>query len=174
MIAFESHAARVEMHLRSSYGVRVVTRDIPDPLLGDLDGAEIHVDHLLNAEMRLFLLAHLFGHTVQWNVHPNAVEIGQARTPPVDEALMPAILEYEREAASYALGMFHEIGITDADQWLSDFTACDIAYLEHYYRSGEKLDPMRFWRDGTPLIAPREVPRFTPVRRVFRRDGIVI
>jgi len=128
----------------------------------------------LTPEQRLFLLAHLFGHTVQWNVNPSAFEIGKPQSPPVDEALLPAIMQYEREAASYALGMLHEIGITDADQWLSDYTACDVAYLAHYYLTGEKRDPMSFWRDNTPPIEPRAVPEFTPTKRVFRRGGIVI
>jgi hypothetical protein len=35
--------------------------------------------------------------------------------------------------------MLHQVGINDADQWLSDYTACDMAYLRHYYRTGEKL-----------------------------------
>jgi hypothetical protein len=117
----------------------VVTLDVPDPLTGDLDGAEIHIDYAVTVEQRFFLLAHLFGHTLQWNVSPRAFEIGKPHEPPVSEELLPAIIDYEREAASYALGMLHQVGINDADQWLSDYTACDMAYLRHYYRTGEKL-----------------------------------
>jgi hypothetical protein len=174
MIPFVEYSARVEEHLKNSYGIRVVTLDIPDPLTGDLDGAEIHIDYAVSDEQRLFLLAHLFGHTVQWNVNPRAFEIGQVHEPPVDEALLPAIMEYEREAAGYALGMFYQIGITWVDQWLSDYTACDMAYLLYYYRTGGKRNFLRFWVDNTPLFQPRTVPRFTPTKRVFRRDGIVI
>jgi hypothetical protein len=174
MIPFVEYSARVEEHLKNSYGIRVVTLDIPDPLTGDLDGAEIHIDYAVSDEQRLFLLAHLFGHTVQWNVNPRAFEIGQVHEPPVDEALLPAIMEYEREAAGYALGMFYQIGITGIDQWLSDYTACDMAYLLYYYRTGGKMNFLRFWVDNTPLLQPQTVPRFTPTKRVFRRDGIVI
>ena len=49
---------QVQARIESSHGIGVVTRDIQDPLTGDLDGAE----------ERLFLLGHLFGHMVQWNV----------------------------------------------------------------------------------------------------------
>ena len=84
------------------------------------------------------------------------------------------LFDYEREAASYALAMLHQVGITSADQWLSDYTACDMAYLEHYYRTGLTMSFRTFWRDNTSLIQPRAVPPFTPARRVFRRDGIVI
>jgi hypothetical protein len=76
----------------------VITRDIPDPFIGDLDGSEIHIDCAVTAEQRLFLLAHLFGLTVQWNISLDTFAIGQPRH--VDEPLLPAIMAYEREAAS--------------------------------------------------------------------------
>jgi hypothetical protein len=164
----------VQEYIERICGIRVVTRDMPGSLIGDLDGAEIHIDSAVTAEQRLFLLAHLFGHTVQWNTDPRAFEIGQPQRPPVNEELLPALADYEREAAGYALGLLHGIGIVDVDQWLSDYTTCDLAYLMHFYRTGEKRDFRSFWREGVPLIRPRYVPRFTPVKRVFRSDGVVI
>jgi hypothetical protein len=172
--SYVAYCARIEEHLLRAYSVRIVTRDIQDPLTGDLDGSEIDIDYLVGPDLRLFLLAHLFGHTVQWNVNPRAFEIGGVHEPPVDEALLPEILAYEHEAACYGLALFHEVGITDCDQWLSDFTACDLAYLLHYYRTGEKLNSLSFWCDGAPLIQPMPIPKFTPRKRIFRRDGIVI
>jgi hypothetical protein len=174
MISFESFCPKVEEHIVHSYGIRVVTRDVPDPLTGDLDGAEIHIDYAVTPEQRLFLLAHLFGHTVQWNVNPLAFELGRPRNPPVSEEAMPALIEYEQDAARYALSMLHEIGITELDQWLSDYTACDMAYLTHYYRTGEKKEFSTFWRDNTARIEARPVPAFVPTRRSRRSDGIVI
>lgn len=173
-LPFEDYCARVQKQLEDVYKLRVVTRDIPDPLTGDLDGAEIQIDYLETPEQRFFLLAHLFGHTVQWNVNPRAFEMGQPRRPPVSEDLLPEIIDYEREAAAYALWMLHEIGIHDADQWFCDYTNCDRAYLLNYYRTGEKRDFLSFWLDDTPLIAPQPVPPFTPVKRTSRLDGIVI
>lgn len=115
-IPFARHCQQVETHLKTRYGIRVVTRDIPDPLTGDLDGLEIHIDYAVTPEQRLFLLAHLFGHTVQWNTDPSAFEIGRQYQPPIDEKLFPAILAYEREAASYGLAMLHEADVTDTDE----------------------------------------------------------
>src|SRR5258708_36334344 len=115
MIPFRDYCARVQEHLEQDYAIRVVTRGIPDALTGDLDGLEIHVDFALTPEQRLFLLAHLFGHTVQWNLNPAAIEFGMPRQIPVDECLLPAILDYEREAGRYALAMMHSIGITAVD-----------------------------------------------------------
>ncbi|HUQ90914.1 MAG TPA: hypothetical protein VM120_04470 [Bryobacteraceae bacterium] len=174
MIPFREHCATVQQHVEGRYGIRVVIRDVPDPLTGDLDGCEIHIDHAVTAEERLFLLAHLFGHTVQWNASPRALEIGQVHQPPVAESLLPDIMEYEREAAGYALSMLRETGITQLDQWLSDYTACDMAYLKHYYRTGEKLAFSSFWRDATEPLQPVPIPSFVPAARTFRRDGIVI
>jgi hypothetical protein len=174
VIPFARYCTTVQRQIEDCYHVRVVTRDIPDPLTGDLDGIEVHVDYALTAEQRLFLLAHLFGHTVQWNVDPKAFELGRQYGPPVDERLFPKIIEYEREAASYGLSLLHEAEIRDIDSWFSAYTACDQAYLLHYYRTGEKGDFRSFWPDNAPLIEPKPVPKFIPARRTFRMDGIVI
>ncbi len=173
-ILFADYASQVQDHLERFYGIRVVTRDIPDPLTGDLDGSEIHIDHEVTPEQRLFLLVHLFGHTVQWNIDASSFEIGRQNQPPVSEESIPAIITYELEAARYGLAMLHEIAITDIDPWFSDYTSCDQAYLLHFYRTGEKRAFRSFWVADAPPIKPRPVPRFTPTRRAFRMDGIVI
>ena len=173
-IPFLEHCARIEGFLWSKYGIAVVTRDITDPLTGDLDGLEIHIDYAVTTEERLFLLAHLFGHTVQWNVNPESFEIGRQYRPPVAEDLFPAILVYEQEAAKYGLFMLHEADITDADEWFSAYSACDQAYLLHYYRTAEKGTFRDFWPETIPRLEPKQVPAFKPVRRTFRMDGIVI
>jgi hypothetical protein len=91
-IPFDEYSVRTQKYLERAYGIRVVTRDIPDPLTGDLNGAEIHIDYAVSPEQRLFLLGHLFGHTVQWNMDPALFELGQRYQPPVSEDLFPAII----------------------------------------------------------------------------------
>lgn len=172
-LPFADYCARVEGRIEHRYGIRIVTRDIPDPLTGDLDGAEIHVDYSLNPEQRLFLLAHLFGHTVQWNLDPSSFAIGQLQVPVSDELLQP-LLEYELQAARFGLALLREAGVEDADQWFSDYSACDQAYLSHFYRTGEKKDFRSCWKDGTPRLNPQKPPVFTPVKHPSRMDGIVI
>src|SRR5689334_22708728 len=144
-IPFAEYATRVQEHLERDWGIPVVTRDIPDPLTGDLDGAEIDVDYAITPEQRLFLLGHLFGHTVQWNVNESAFDLGRQYKPPVDEALFPEVLAYEGEAARYGLQLLHQIGINDVDQWFSNYTAADQAYLLHFYRTGDKGEFKNFW-----------------------------
>ncbi|MFN0165782.1 MAG: hypothetical protein ACKV22_05060 [Bryobacteraceae bacterium] len=169
---FDEYARRVQDRIEGHYGVAVVTRDIPDPLTGDLDGRSIHVDYLLTPEERLFLLVHLFGHTVQWNTSPKAREIGQPRQIPVPEDLLPALVAYEREAAGYALALVHEVGIHDLDQWLADYSACDEAYLLHYHRTGEKKPFRSFWRQGSPPVRATAVPPFSVDAEVGRHRDL--
>lgn len=171
---FAACCEKVEHLLTTRYGIRIVTRDVPDPLLGDLDGAEIHIDYAVSPEERLFLLAHLFGHTVQWNVLPGARELGQQQTPPVPEDTLAAVLDYEWEAARYSLFMMHEAGVTGLDQWLADYTASDLAYLSHFYRTGEKRSFSEFRMVCERPLEPLAIPPFTPEQHVFRLDGIVI
>jgi len=173
-IPFPDCCRRVQAHVEGAYGIRVVTRDIPDPLTGDLDGLEIHIDHAATPEQRLFLLGHLFGHTVQWNLDEHNYEVGRQIQPPVEEYLIPEILQYEQEAAGYGLELLHEAGVRGADDWFSAYTACDQAYLVHFYRTGEKGDFQSFWKQNVPPVRPKPVPPLTPTRRRFRMDGIVI
>lgn len=174
MIPFTAYCACIESYLEQTYHVKVAMRDIPAPLIGDLDGLEIHIDPAVSPEQRLFLVAHLFGHTVQWNVNSHAFEIGKLFLPPVPKDLLAEIMDYEQEAARFATTVLHQIGITDIDQWLSNYSACDLAYLRHYYRTGEKKNFQSFWRDNVPRIKPKRIPAFTPTKRLFRCDGIVI
>jgi len=153
----------VEPLIERRYGIPVVISDVPNPFTGDLDGNEIQVDYDLSAEEAVFILVHLFGHTVQWNVSPEAREIGAA-APAVER--IPEVEVYERTACEYSMQLFHEAGVTDLDQWLSDFAACDVAYLKHFYLTGEKRPWRDFWVDNAPLIHPRPIPPFEP--RVWR------
>ena len=164
----------VERHVEERYGIPVVITDVAHPFTGDLDGAGIYVDYDLEPDEALFILIHLFGHTVQWNLSDRGRELGTMRVENASEALLAELAEYEREAARSSLQLFHDAGVRDLDQWVSDFAACDIAYLLHFYRTGEKRPFREFWRDGTPLLAPLPIPQFRPTRWVSRGDGVVI
>jgi hypothetical protein len=167
---------RVEAHIERRYGLPVVLTDVPDPFTGDLDGATVMVDWDIAPEEALFVLVHLFGHTVQWNVSARERELGllevKAGTD-VPEALLAELAAYEVTAARYSMQLFHEAGVDDLDQWLSDFATCDVAYLLAYYRSGEKNAFRSFWRDGTPLIQPLEIPPFRPAKWTTRFGTVV-
>ena len=164
---------QVQTYLERKYALPVIISDVPNPFTGDLDGAEIKVDHDLSAEDSLFIIVHLFGHTAQWNTSEAAREIGRFPGPWTPEAIA-RVRAYEHEACQYSMQLFHEAGVHDLDQWLSDFSACDLAYLEHFYATGKSGNFREFWQDGTPLIAPRPIPPFEPQKWLARWDGIVV
>lgn len=165
--------AQVERVIEERWGIPVVITDVPSPFTGDLDGAEIRVDHDLSAEDALFIIVHLFGHTVQWNVSPAARAIAKHPGPWTPE-LLAELRAYEREACQYSLTLFHQAGVHDLDQWLADFSACDYAYLEHVFTRGDKPPFRSFWRPDQPALVPLPIPDFTPTRWWNRWDGVVV
>ena len=164
----------VEPHIEERYGIPVIIKDVPHPFTGDLDGAEIHVDHEEDAEGAVFIMAHLFGHTVQWNISEQARRIGVKQFHNPTDAELAELREYEVTACRYSLQLFHEAGVRDLDHWLSDFAACDYRYLEHFYKTGEKKPFKSFWIDGEQCLEPLEIPAFHPTRWISRWDGIVV
>src|SRR5215470_19235849 len=88
----------LEPYIERRYGVPVIIDDVPDPFTGDLDGSEIHVDYANEIENAVFIIAHLFGHTVQWNLSEYARRIGyEVPEDPSDEKL-DELERYEHEA----------------------------------------------------------------------------
>jgi hypothetical protein len=164
---------RIEAYIEHRYGLPVVITDVPDPFTGDLDGATILVDYDLDAENALFILVHLFGHTVQWNVSAEERRLGLLDVQNPSEELLAELAQYEQTAARYSLQLFHDVGIRELDQWLADFAACDIAYLLHFYRTREKLPFRGFWCDGAPALTPLPIPPFSPTRWVTRSGTVV-
>jgi hypothetical protein len=164
----------LEPYIERRYGIPVIIKDVPDPFTGDLDGAEIHVDYQNDIENAVFIIAHLFGHTVQWNLSEYARRIGyEVPKDPSDEKL-DELERYEREACRYSLQLFHDAGVTDLDQWVADFAACDFAYLRHFYKTGQKRPFREFWKDSQPKLEPLAIPEFQPHRWISRWEGIVV
>lgn len=164
----------VERLVEDRWGIPVTISDVPSPFTGDLDGERIIVDYDLDIEEAVFILIHLFGHTVQWNLSERSREIAFARPGKWTEEQLAELAAYEREACRYSLQLLHDAGFVDLDQWVSDFAACDAAYLMHFYRTGEKPAFRSFWRAGAPLLTPLPVPPFQPTRWISRYDGTVI
>jgi hypothetical protein len=162
----------VSAAIERRWGIPVTISDVVDPFTGDLDGAEIQIDHDLTVEDALFILVHLFGHTVQWNVDPRARELDTQPNP--NEEQLAALRDYEVVACRYSIRLLHDCGIHDFDQWLADFAECDFQYLAHFYRTGEKREFRSFWRAGQPLLPALDVPHFTPTRWTARWGGVVV
>jgi hypothetical protein len=165
----------IERHIEARYAIPVIIADVTDPFTGDLDGAEIKVDYDNSPEDALFIIAHLLGHTVQWNLSEQGRTIGnQTPDPNLSRARMLELYEYELAAARYSLALFHEAGVRDFDQWLSDYFHCDWRYLSHFYKTGQKGEFRSFWRDDTRQIKPLAIPVFEPKAWTTRWAGIVV
>lgn len=61
---FQEAFNRVELQIEKHYGIPVSISDVLDPNTGDFDGMSIKVDYDQDLETALFVLIHLFGHTV--------------------------------------------------------------------------------------------------------------
>jgi hypothetical protein len=132
--------------------------DLEKPKTGTFDGLTIHLDALLPLETQCFILLHLFGHSVQW-VAPSLAEVLTGIQANDDlEKFLAALKTYEQQAAQLGLGLLHEMGVADMDQWLTDSAETDWRYVERYYREGS----IPRWEEcivtGRPLFAPLAIP----------------
>lgn len=151
-----------------SYGVQVYIGDVLDPNTGTFDGAEIGVDYANDLEMSLFVLIHLFGHTVQWNTVAAYRTIDTRVRPGAAPEIIEEARVYEKNASRLGLSLLHAAGVRDRDRWLSDWWESDWRYLSTYYSTG-KLPIWASCRStGAELLEPLEIPLFTPHRYYTR------
>src|SRR5215203_2843125 len=121
-------------------GFVIEYRDLEPPRTGIFDGLKIVVDPDVGFEMQCFLLLHLFGHSAQW-VAPSIEHKLEALQHTGDRArFMQVLHDYEFEAAGFGLQLLHERGVTNQDQWYSDFVHTDWRYVERYYET-DSLPP---------------------------------
>ena len=90
------------------------------------------------------------------------------------EDMLRQVADYEAEACAYSLQLLHDAEVFDLDQWVADFAACDVAYLMHFYKTGEKLPFRTFWKDNAPILPPKPIPEFQPTTWISRFDGTVV
>jgi hypothetical protein len=168
---FQQVYNRLEHHIETHYGVPVRIGDVVHPNTGDFDGASIQLDYDQEVDTALFVLIHLFGHTVQWNLSDSlrelGIEVANARNP--SDTLLRRIHDYERDATRYGLALLEATGLSQLQRWACEWWRADWAYLQHLYRTGERLDPRTLLRLGEgALLQPLAVPPFTPRRFVSR------
>jgi hypothetical protein len=154
--------------VENKYGIEVIISDVVDPNTGDFDGQRILIDYDQDLEVAVFVLIHLFGHTVQWNVSERYRTLGLKATTAATTEEMPAITEYEQGATRLGITLLHEAGISDMDGWASDWWRADFDYLVHFYRTGEKLDVRALLKRGGQALTGLPIPAFTPRRFASR------
>jgi hypothetical protein len=159
---FQSVYNRVVPVVENDYGVEVTISDVVDPNTGDFDGRQILIDYDQDLEVALFVLVHLFGHTVQWNVSEAWRNLGLNVAVGKTAEEVAAITEYERGATRLGIALLHQAGVTDMDAWASDWWRADFEYLVHFYKTGEKLDVRALLKRGGEALTPLPIPPFTP------------
>jgi hypothetical protein len=166
---FKSAYDKVERHIEDRYEIPVSINDVLDPNTGDFDGVKIEIDYAQELDSALFVLVHLFGHTVQWNISEEYRKLGADLSIGKSDDVLMKILEYEKNATRYSMQLMHDVGIKDLDQWVSDYFAADWKYLAHYYRTGEKLDFKKLIEPGKgALLSPLKIPEFKPQKWISR------
>ena len=172
MIDFKTCFNIVEKHIEDRYRMPVMISDVLDPNTGDFDGVTIKIDYDQELDLAFYILLHLFGHSVQWNLSKEYRDLGQDQTIPKPPEVMKKIYHYERDATRYAIMLCRDAQlqpIAEIDQWVSDWFAADYAFLERFYTTGERLDPKELFRAGAgELLSPLKIPAFKPHRWTSR------
>jgi hypothetical protein len=145
------------------YSLKVTVGPVMGSYTGQFDGKEIWADLDKDPQEAVFILVHLFGHTVQWNLDEKLRLLGLANSG-VTEKDIPRIYQYERQASQFGLALLQETGEFRLARWLSDCFGADWKFLEHFYRTGQKV---RFEIEAgadEPLLAALPIPVFIPQR----------
>lgn len=147
-----------------SYGIRVYIGHLRKPNTGIFDGMEIGIEAANEPELSLFVLAHLFGHTVQWNTVPAYRTIDSRVQPGASSELLEEARRYEQEACRIGLSLLRRSRVCGREQWISDWCASDWSYLSAFYATGRLSD----WREhrmwNQPLLEPLVISDFKPQR----------
>jgi hypothetical protein len=117
---FQDASIAVTTLPHARYSVSVEVTSIEPPLKGVRDGSRILVADHNTDEERPFLLAHLFGHTVPWNVSAEARRLGMVMPVKAPRHELYALKAYEWEACRYSQQALHEVGVSGLDKWLAD------------------------------------------------------
>jgi len=159
---FKKVATAAKDRIEGHYRLRVVTRDLPAGVTGDLDGEEIILDVKNDPETDLYVLLHLFGHTCQWNTDPALRSLGYERPVNASPEKMKQIHDYEQSASRIGLTLLEEVGHGDLREWLSRFFAADWRFLQVLYTSGQHTEMNVEWDCPCELLEPLPVPAFAP------------
>lgn len=141
------------------YGFEIRYNDLEPPRTGTFNGKLITIDPDVDFEMQCFILLHLFGHSVQWVAPSLEGSLDELQNTKDRERFLRVLRDYEYEAAEFGMFLLHESGITDLDQWYSDFVETDWKYVRHYYVEGFIPEWETCRSAGTEIIQPKPIPR---------------
>lgn len=155
------------------YGLRVDRCDL-GLNTGEFDGESIKLNSLCPSDMSLFVLAHLFGHTVQWCVSESARQIGLKKfSAPVDEVSLMLVKEYEKNASQIGASLL--VSVWDYPvaiwNWVGNWFDADWKYLRDLYSGKDVTPPVpnsnawkaKYYRPASSnIIECANIPKFNP------------
>ena len=162
-VDFKTVFGSLVQRIERVYSLKVNIGPVIGSYTGQFDGKELWVDLDKDAEEAVFILVHLFGHTVQWNVDEKLRVLGLANSG-VTEADLPRIYEYEREASQIGLALIEDTGEFGLARWLTDRFGADWKFLAHFYRTGERVRFESEAGSDEPLLTSVPIPAFVPQR----------
>jgi hypothetical protein len=148
-------------HIQRHYALKVNIGPVVGSYTGQFDGKEIWVDLDKDPEEAVFILVHLFGHTVQWNLDEDLRRLGLSDVG-VQEADLPRIYQYERQASQLGLALLEATNEFRLARWLTNRFGADWKFLAHFYRTGEKVRFEVEMGADEPLLQSLPIPRFVP------------
>jgi len=163
VLNFRAVFSALVQQIEQTYSLKVTIGPVTGSYTGQFDGKELWVDLDKDPEEAVFILVHLFGHTVQWNLDEKLRLLGLADSG-VTEADLPRIYQYERQASQLGLALLEQTGEFRLARWLTDRFCADWKFLSHFYRTGEKLRFEIETGADEPLLTPMRIPSFTPQR----------
>ncbi len=173
--SFETTFNKALHELRSKGIEVVIIDDSGQKFYGDLDGASVYIGESLSWEIKLFTMIHLAAHNYQWASSGRYAEIGSQLFYKPDEDLMQELLAYEEEAASLSISLLHELEIHHLDKWFTQHSRCDLAYLDHYYHTGEEKQLKDFWKEDVEPFKEVPLPAVNNFRRRVKvQKGVVV
>lgn len=173
--SFETTFKKALSGLRNK-GIEVeIVDDTVKKFYGDLDGASVYIGASLDWEIKLFTMIHLAAHNYQWAGSGRYAEIGSQLFYKPDEELIQELLAYEEEAASMAISLLHDLQIHHLDKWFTQHSRCDLAYLDHYYHTGEEKQLKDFWKEDVEAFKKVALPTVHNFRRRVKvQSGVVV
>lgn len=152
--------------LLNKYNLTILEMDIvdSDEYIGSFNGETITIKNNLKYDHKLFLVAHLFGHCVQWCGETSSKYSNIEDMLPINnegtssKEQIDKLKHYEAEAAGYAVQLLHDALDINLAQWFSDWSRADWDHFINIKSLEDKLNLMEIKvKFGTKLISPLKI-----------------
>lgn len=180
MVTWASEYDRLAERI-TAHGVAVRVESLGDGIPGAFDGVSITTNSAWDPETRCYVLAHCFGHTVQWSLdfarydalyrELAVAKVNKEVNPVALQRALDDFRRYEEQASEYGAWIF--ASSPEASAAFANFARADIEAIVTFHRDGSAPPWGKFFADWNEQVAreqrpitpfrPRPVPCFRPV-----------